>query len=467
MAISQSDLQELVKRPSESLSVEHKQWIDPSSLEGKAKIARACISLRNIDGGHLIIGIKNDGSYDPNVPLNVAGIFHHDVIQGIVSKHSSDPFAINVTFVENGGVSYPVISVPSGVRTPVTARNELRTDDKVLLRPNAVYVRTLTANNTVSSAEASGRDWDELIRICFNNREADIGGFVRRHLAALDLNSLAALIPSVSRMLNQPTRTEQILAELNSGRSRFDFRCKEIELSPPKIGYRESVAIIDGKIPEQLPDADFRDRLLRRVPFYSGWPPFVYLHESGNQSDHPYVRGTGWEMLYTSLPPERPVINSYHIDFWRIDVGGVFYHSCGLQDDLTNHIGLRPLEQLDIWFQITRTAEIILSCLYFARSMGCIESETSLIFGFRWTKLKGRHLTSWANPRMRPRQIFSTAEDEYTSPPIIVPLETPPQSVWPHVENAVKGLFNVFGGMRFSSDLYESFVSEILRLRVH
>ncbi len=37
----------LVLNPSESLSVEIKRWIDPQSKEGIAKIAKACIALRN------------------------------------------------------------------------------------------------------------------------------------------------------------------------------------------------------------------------------------------------------------------------------------------------------------------------------------------------------------------------------------------------------------------------------------
>lgn len=39
--------QELIDRPSESLNVELKRWIDPDLLEGQVKIVQALLALRN------------------------------------------------------------------------------------------------------------------------------------------------------------------------------------------------------------------------------------------------------------------------------------------------------------------------------------------------------------------------------------------------------------------------------------
>ncbi|WP_392531095.1 hypothetical protein [Nostoc sp. C117] len=61
---NQDFLKNLVLNPSESLSVEIKRWIDPQSKEGIAKIAKACIALRNNDGGIFLVGFNNDGSPD-------------------------------------------------------------------------------------------------------------------------------------------------------------------------------------------------------------------------------------------------------------------------------------------------------------------------------------------------------------------------------------------------------------------
>jgi hypothetical protein len=128
MADSEQELQELLaNRPRESLGLELKQWIDPSTPEGKGKIVKSCIAFRNNDGGRLVIGFKNDGTPDlENSPPDVLARFHGDVVQGIVSKYSSEVFPVEVAFIEVGGQDYPVITVPPGVRTPVAAKADLK-----------------------------------------------------------------------------------------------------------------------------------------------------------------------------------------------------------------------------------------------------------------------------------------------------------------------------------------------------
>jgi predicted HTH transcriptional regulator len=80
MDINASEIQSLIDRPSESLTVELKRWIDPNSAEGQAKIAKAAIALRNFNGGYLVIGF-DDKTLEPdvvNTPSNVRAIFHID-----------------------------------------------------------------------------------------------------------------------------------------------------------------------------------------------------------------------------------------------------------------------------------------------------------------------------------------------------------------------------------------------------
>ena len=71
-----------------------------------------------------------------------------------------------------------------GLRVPVAVKSAL-TDavGNKLLSVGDVYFRTLNANGTPSSALARAQDWRDLLDICFEDREADIGRFLRRHLA--------------------------------------------------------------------------------------------------------------------------------------------------------------------------------------------------------------------------------------------------------------------------------------------
>jgi hypothetical protein len=123
-----------------------------------------------------------------------------------------------------------------------------------------------------------------------------------------------------------------------------------------------------------------------------------------------------------------------------------------------------PRQQLDFSLQVARVAEVISTGLSFARSLGCKDEGTSIVFGFSWTKLEGRVLTSWTDPRRGLFRLPSPSyQEEYSSPPIVVPLETPPSAIAPHVENAVKGLFNLFGGTHFASSVIEDMVDGALR----
>jgi Putative DNA-binding domain len=461
VAETTDDLRGLLSNPVESLDLELKAWIDPSTPEGKAKIVKGCIALRNNDGGRLVIGISDNGTPDiGNAPINVRDRFHVDVIQGIVSAHSAELFPIAVAFPELDGKPYPVITVPPGVRTPVAAKKPLKDSDNKtdLVKANAVYVRSLSANNTVSSCEARHNDWAEITRICFNNREADIGGFVRRHLAALDLQSLAALLPVFAGVVRQPTVMERVTEELNCGRTRFEAASSRRDFRIPQIGYRESVILVDGEIQNGHPLSQFRDRVLRNAPQHSGWSPWVDLSSAQDHSVRPYVFENGWEALVAYLDPNTAIFTP-SVDFWRIEPRGWFYQICGLKDDLFPR--LTPRTVLDFLIQISRTAEVMSIGLSFARSLGCDPTKTVLQFGFRWSRLQGRRLVSWAEPgRMLHTQDTSSQDVIVTS--VTVPLDTPPTGIAPHVENAVRDLFALFGGMQFESRVITDIVNKTL-----
>ncbi len=197
------NIQELIEQPQESLSVELKAWIDPETPEGKSKIVGAAIALRNYGGGYLLIGF-DDKTCTPifeNIPKELEKRFHIDNIQGFVAKYSSEPFEIKVHFPILKDQKFPVIEIPSGVKTPVAVKRDLgKVNDtgvippcvkkylkdnknKFWLREHNVYVRSLRANNTPSTTKANWKDWNDLIETCFDNREADIGRFLRRHLS--------------------------------------------------------------------------------------------------------------------------------------------------------------------------------------------------------------------------------------------------------------------------------------------
>ena len=78
----QSVIDGLVQNPSENLNVELKRWINPTETLGEEKIAKAALSLRNRNGGYLVIGFDNDSLTpdDDHEPADARDLFHLDAI---------------------------------------------------------------------------------------------------------------------------------------------------------------------------------------------------------------------------------------------------------------------------------------------------------------------------------------------------------------------------------------------------
>jgi hypothetical protein len=108
MASTDDQLQALLSQPRETLGVELKRWFDPTTDEGIAKIAKACIALRNNNGGYLLIGFDDEGNPDvTNAPAHIATTYSSDAIQRVVSQFASDLFPVDVQFRERGVTNAP------------------------------------------------------------------------------------------------------------------------------------------------------------------------------------------------------------------------------------------------------------------------------------------------------------------------------------------------------------------------
>jgi hypothetical protein len=461
--MDRQELERLIQNPRESLSTELKQWIDPNTPDGIGKIARACIALRNNNGGCLVIGVDDNGQPDPAVPADVRGAFHPDIIQGIVTRFASQPFEVTVEFIERGGVEYPVICVSSGVETPVAARRDLPNpadNTKPLVRCDTVYVRTLNANNTVSSSAARWQDWPQVTRNCFENREADIGAFLRRHLANVDPRQLRLAMRSL-----RPIRTasEETVRLLDYGRSRFQTELARRQIVLPNFGYRETAVVVDGMVPPHRATEEWRFRMRANAPDHSGWPAWVDLHGAQDEHFRPYVSADGFEALVVELGPG--AIFETHVDFWRMDPVGKFYLARAFRDDMSRPQGQQqPGTVLDPMLQIGEIAEIMAIAQSFARTLGCNEQTTALEFAFRWTGLENRVLRIWSTPGASTRASGRAAENVKVVQ-VRLPLETAPASLAPFVAAATQPLFNMFGGYDYPAASIAQVVERVLSRR--
>ena len=439
-------MQQLVDNPVERLDVELKCWMNPAADDCKEKIAKGCLALYNNNGGYMIFGIRDDGSVDTdNVPTDVRAEFHTDIVQAIVSKFSYTPFEIKVEFRERDGQEYPIIVVPRGVITPAVSKSQLGK-----IHPDDVFVRSLTSNNTVSSSKPKRRDWDRLIRHCLDNREADIGGFFRRHLGvAVDIDQLRTSF-SLPKSISA-----QAMDLLGLGSSRFD----EVNSSStvPDVGFVEIAIVIDGQtVKTHKANKTFLSRLQHHRKDYSGWPPFVYIHNPRTEEWNPRVINNAWEAIIFAPPSGmRPAT----IDFWTVAPTGRFYTKRALQDDM-NSTGIEPLKHLDPFLHIRRIAEGIATGLSFAKAMDYDIEQSSVAFAFRWTRMSGRSLSAWANPRKMLCSAPRCSQNEIVES-VLVPLNTAPAAIWQFVEAVGEGLPRAFEGYdRLNSGDFETIVNE-------
>jgi hypothetical protein len=467
IVINQERIDGLVSRPGESLNVEVKRWINPDDPSGAAKIVRGAFAIRNRNGGFFIVGF-DDKTLKPdvgNAPANVRALFHLDKIQGLISRYVLELFEIGVGFGSRDGQEYPVIVIPEGVQVPAVAKRPLIDgQNQALISLGDVYFRTLQANGTPSTSLARPEDWREILEICFENREANIGRFLRRHLTGQDLGPLIAALGATAATAS-PTLREQADALLADGEQRFAraLQQRTLALTTAENALVEALTwhvalVIDPLRPDAIADQTFLATVASSNPNLTGWPVWLDARFNTDERTRPVVRDNGWETLILSR------LMFQHIDFDRLDPSGKFYLRRLLQDDARPD-RVPPGSVLDPILAIQMVAEAMIVGLAFARGLGWDPGTTRLGFAFQWTNLKGRVLESWSNPYVTIPPRGSAAEDQIRTY-VEVPLDTPAAAIAPAVDEATRRLFALFAGYRMPTDSIEEWIRRLIERRL-
>jgi hypothetical protein len=457
--------QQLIDRPGESLSVELKRWIDPRRPDGIEKLVRALLALRNHGGGYLVIGFDNDTLQpdEENIPDDVKSTFHIDTIQGIVSHYASEPFEVSVDFPQREGQLYPIIVVPPGVKTPVATRSDLYSNGVKLISTDEVYVRSLRSNNTPSTTKVGWKDWASVMEVCFDNRDADIGRFVRRHLSGIAPDIIQQWANALNKGLQpEPTPKELLRKYLQGSDERFTKIAQERVVTLPDHGTWSVALLLVGHVPAHPTNQEFLNLLDSSNPDYTGWPVWLDSRGFRDESSRPYVFEGVWETFIHSDGPDQ----RHDADYMRMDPKGRFYHRRALQEDTARSPrSPAPLSILDFLLPIIRSAEAMAVGIAFAKAMGCDPETTTLAFAFRWTKLRGRELASWAQPlcSIPPRR--RAYQDDFTVF-VNVPLDTPLSALSSYVNQVVQPLYEVFDGFSLSEDVVEDLTRQLVERRL-
>jgi hypothetical protein len=436
----------------ETLTTEIKSTLDLSTPEGKSTLVRACQALFNRNGGCLLVGFDNEGR-PLELELNQLNQFTPDHVQEIVTKYSSPPFEVELDFLDVESARYPVICVPSGVRIPTSVKKEIKSaDGKQHLRIETVFVRTLHANGSVSSAPLSPKDFPDLLDICFTNREIDLASFVRRHL-----HDLVAI--------QQPSSVD-ISEVLDRASVDFDATItNEIDRVPepkPAPWLRNAltlsvVAICDPPIKSGLaPTGDFLSKVYASNKNLTGWPIWLDSRRFSDARARPHVVNRGWNTIipFGSFSEDG-------LEVHRFEPIGRLFFSRALQDDLTDK---RPRgSSLDPILMTYRVAEVVIVALDVFKAIGAKE-DGSVNFRFHWHGLENRKLDAWANfsRYFSPRRSFTSEATSY----IGVPLAISSLDTAPYVAQALSPLFSCFDGFEMPIGVIEELVEQLLNRRL-
>ncbi|WP_342360780.1 hypothetical protein [Terrarubrum flagellatum] len=483
MPIDEDHIRALLSHPAESLQVEIKNWLDLSIEHGKEKLIRAIFAIRNRNGGFVLIGFDDKTlKADPyNFAEPVSAMYHVDKIQGLVSRYANEPFEVQVALRTSAAQEHPVVVVPTGVDAPVVVKSELRgKDGKQYLREGDLYFRSLKSNGTPSSGIIKPSDFRDLINICFENREADIGGFFRRQLGGVDLARLRTILGGINLASTPPNADEAVTTSflpgvtinrpkelfcdpkplLEEGERRFKDALGRRDTENTFQKVEKSLAILttlalEPRKENAIVSKEFLNRIGSSNPNYTGWPAWLDSRFFSEEAHRAYVIENGWEEFISSLDGGW----SQHFEFLRFDPTGLFILRRVLQDDLSEKAV--PGKSLDPSLMIYRVVEILAVGLIIAKASGWREEDTAT-FAFRWYNLGGRSLSSWANPRL-----FWGGSGKSHTPQaescVRVPLSTAQEAVAPFVAQAVAPLFACFDGYEMPLASIETLTKKLIQ----
>lgn len=465
MIVDPNQIRALVEQPVEALQVELKTWLDPRTDDGIAKLVKAIFAIRNRNGGFLLIGFDNATSNsDPySFDQPVETLFHIDILQGLISRYVSPSFEIGVAFADRDGQSHPVISIPEGVQVPAVVRRDLNGQGgKKLLSQGDLYFRTFNSNGTASSARILPPDYADLLDVCFENREADIGRFLRRHLAGVGSAATLSSALGIESADSKLRKRAFDLLESGSTAANAAIADRMTEEQRSRIGDALTMHVglaFDPARPDALPTQEFLNKVSSSNPNYTGWPVWLDSRRFAETLDRPYVTNKMWEALIVDLDGGW----SKHVEFLRFDPRGEFYLRRVMQDDLTDNV--TPGTALDVTLMIYRVAEVLAVGTIFGRSLGW-EAQSEVGFAFRWTGLKDRALRPWVNAFRSAGRSGSISRSSQVEAYVAVPLETPGAALAPYVSTAVAPLFSVFEGYEPSAELIETSVRKLIERKL-
>lgn len=488
-------------RRAESLTAEFKSRLDISTDAGKAELVRNLFALRNFDGGHLFIGLNNDGTVTDRTacPLDQLKALTPDTVQTLASNYASQKFSCEVQHVKKDDeVEYVEIYVDGGITVPVVCTKDAFDNG---LQRDTVYFRTLEANGTYSTSKIRVNDWPKLMDICFRNREADIAGFLQRNFTEEQIPRFRDYIwksppaspppakspgttedsappapppqPAPQEVIPIPTappgttlafmvtsRPAASDTKLRSLIDRFEKGLRQRGTDSEDFGTLFTLVEADPAL-NLNPDKEFIRTALQANPQLTGWPAWLDLSNADNADFRPKFVERGWETFAAGRWDQ----SGQYTDFWRIEPTGILFAARAYQDDLPDDPRKPPPKtQLDFGLPILRIAERFEAARQILLGLGAPD-QGKAHFLFNFNRLAGRELTYWAQPGRYISPGRVATQDDVTIP-YTLSLNAGHPVIVEATHRVVNELFLLFDGFQIGRSVTEDMVTRLLQRRL-
>jgi hypothetical protein len=252
----------LVDHRTEEPDIEYKSWMDLSTTENKAKLAKHLCALCNYGGGWIVFGVSDDGSHSEPHPGEL-GTYSQDIINGIVNRYLHPAFHCNLHFVTSRKTSkqYPVVQIPPLGAQPICAKSDgpLVEKRRIGVSQGVHYIRVPGPSSVpIDNPEL----WRKVLHKCVLNERENLLSSISRLFASpsnVPINSsLVTFVDEGIAHWNE-LQTEEWLVDAKQNRTALAFQflaanndpVASIQLNSLREGIREASNAADSECPAQ------------------------------------------------------------------------------------------------------------------------------------------------------------------------------------------------------------------------
>lgn len=371
---SLQDLVPLVTEPREDLSVEYKEWLDLTTNEHRAIVAKAAIALVNHGGGFIVLGMADEptGLTSVQRPPNIPEITQ-DAINAAIRRYATPDFHAETYLVSHPttGVVHPVISLPSTLTEPVMSRR----DCVGVIAQARCYIRKPGPR---SEEPQTPEEWRSLLNRCVRAGRDDM------------LEAIRSIVSGrVQETIVAPSALEELRVFCDEGRARWEELASSLPADDaarlPDGFYEMGFSLVGAAPASGLADLQERLRTARRIKL-TGWTPFL---EMNTPEWTPYPHNRFVEAWIGRAAADRSPRTAPHSDFWRASPEGKLYTIRGYSEDDVQ--GRAPGQWFDVTMPVWRIGEGLLFAARFAETFSDIQA---IAIRCRFTGLNGRRLVS-------------------------------------------------------------------------